>query len=68
MAHTACTRGTPVLVTLTTGEQFRDHFAERRSRVVVFRGRGRVPKAQIRSFSLTHAKAQRVRGRETDGD
>lgn len=61
MAHTACRRGTPVLVTLTTGEQFRDHFVDRLARVVVFRNRGRVAKALIRAFSLTHAKGRMVR-------
>lgn len=62
MPHTSCRRGTPVLVTLRSGEQFRDHFVDRLSRVVVFRDRGRVALRDIRSFSPTHAKSQTVRG------
>lgn len=58
MAHTACSRGAGVLVTLTTGERFRDQFVERRARFLVFRDRGRVAKELVRSFSLTQAKGK----------
>lgn len=59
MAHTACRKGTPVWVRLTTGDQFRDHFEDRVGRFVVFRERGRIAKRLIRSFSLTLAKSRR---------
>lgn len=50
--HTACRRGTKVLVKLRDGEEIVDAFHDRTKKHVILKEHGKVSKAEIKSFQV----------------